>query len=95
MAKRIVNRFDELLKVRERRENRRIYMSEIANKTDLAVNTVRDYLRNEVRRPDLITVAKICVWLGIHPSEFFTWVESESQEDDDSKELNALVPLSA
>lgn len=95
MAK-IVNRFAEHLSIKERNDGRKYTNRDIAEITGLNKNTVGQYIRNDMVRPHMDQVQKLCEFLGISPGEFWTWANSSVEsEDDDSKQLEALLPASA
>ncbi len=92
MVSQIKNRFAEHVAVKARKENRRITHRDIVKETTISKATVGNYLRNEVQRPDLIVVATFCSWLGISPSDFWTWNQEGA---DEPKDVNAPLLASA
>lgn len=96
MAK-IVNRLAEHLEVKKRDDGRDYTYEDVGKGAGVHPNTVGRLIRQEVRRPDLETVAKLCLWLGIKPEQFLTWSSSsfEVEDDDSSKELGAPLPIPA
>lgn len=90
--KQLKNRLAEHVSIKSRKEDRRLTQRVIAEEAGLSQPTVGLYMRNEVTRTNMEVIAKFCLWLNIHPSQFFTWVETE---DDDQKEENTLLAISA
>ena len=86
----IVNTFSVHLARKERRERRSYSSRQIAEATGVPRSTIDSYLKNTAVQYDMRKVQRICEWLEITVSEFFT-----HEEVDDSKELNALLPATA
>lgn len=64
MTRRLRNRFFILLSEKERRENRRITQTEIAEAVDLSIHTVGRWMRNEVGKFEAPVVERICDYFG-------------------------------
>lgn len=92
------NRFAEHLVIKERNENRTYTYREIAAETGLSKSTVGKFMNNEVKLVDLRVAEILIRWLGIKPSEFFTWGaggECGNEEANEPKEVKALLPVPA
>lgn len=90
MTQRIVNRYQELLAVKERREGRRITQRTAAAETGLTTTTIGHYARNEVSRYDEPIVLAMCNYLGCTVGEFL--VIEEVNEDETPENETALAP---
>lgn len=91
MTQRIVNRYEELLAIKERREGRRITQRVAAKETGLTTTTIGRYSRNEVTRYDEPIVLMLCNYLGCTLSEFLV-VEEFDNGDESPEYETALAP---
>jgi len=73
----LVNRFKELLAVKERREKRKISQREVARETGLTKRTVDSYAKNSLTRYDAPIVLKLCNYLGCTPGDLLVIEEVE------------------
>lgn len=88
---RIVNRFRELLAVKERREGRNISQRVAAEEMELSKTTVDRYARNEVTRYDEPIVLAMCNYLGCTVGEFLV-IEEIANEEESPENETALAP---
>ncbi len=58
------NRFFQLLSDKERRENRRITQSEVANAVDVDLHTIIRWMRNDIKKFDAPVVTRLCDYFG-------------------------------
>lgn len=82
VEKRVVNRFRELLAIKERREGRRISQREVARVIGLSKYTVDTYARNEVTRFDETTLRTLCDYFGCEVGELLVTEEVLSPESE-------------
>ena len=85
----IKNRFAEHLAIKERRDGRSYSRKEIEEIVKISRTSIDNMMNNQTQRYDMKVVAKVCQWLGIDVTQFFV------QEDDESKQLGALLPATA
>lgn len=85
----IKNRFGELLERKKRRDGRSYTRRELEDELGISRTSIDNILNNQSQRYDMRIVGIIIEWLDVDITEFFV------QEDDDSKELGALLPASA
>jgi len=90
--KRVLNRFRELLAIKERREGRYISQRTVAEETGLAKTTVDRYARNEVSRYDEDVILTLCNYLGCDVSDLLV-IEEVPNGGDESPETK--TPLAA
>jgi transcriptional regulator with XRE-family HTH domain len=91
MTQRIVNRYQELLARKERREGRRITQRTAAAETGLTTTTIGHYARNEISRYDEPTLLILCNYLGCAVGEFLVMEDVDNEEESPENET-ALVP---
>ena len=80
MMKRMLNRFRELLAIKERREGRNISQRVAAKEMGLAKTTVDRYARNEVSRYDEPIVLAMCEYLECELGDLLVIENVESGE---------------
>jgi len=76
--KRIVNRYTELLAIKERKERRTYSNRQVAEILGVAKNTVDSYARNEITRYDEHVVLGFCDFLGCSLHEFLVIEQVEA-----------------
>lgn len=86
---RIVNRFKELLAIKERRENRSISQRDVAEELGLAKTTVDSYARNDVTRFDSHVVMKLCNYLGCSVGDLLVMEQVDETPEHESPLLVA------
>lgn len=77
---RIVNRLDELVAIKERREGRLIPNRVIVEETGLGMSTVWTWRRNMVTRYDAEVILTLCKWLNCEIGDLFTVEEAEGNK---------------
>lgn len=92
MTQRIRNRYQELLSVKERREQRKITQRIAAKEIGVTTVTIGRYARNEVERYDEEVILAMCNYLGCSLSEFLVIEEIEDGEESPENET-ALAPV--
>lgn len=80
----IINRFRELLAIKERKEKRTISQREVAAVTGIAKTTVDRYARNEVLQYDVKVLLLMVDYLECGLGDFLA-VETEEIEDPEIK----------
>lgn len=90
MTKRIVNRFQELLAIKGRREKRRISQRTAAEESGLTQVTIGRYARNEVTRYDEVIVLAMCKYLDCTVGEFLVIEDAEGEESSEYEAAPAL-----
>lgn len=93
MKQRIVNRFQELLAVKGRREARRISQRTAAEEMGLTQVTIGRYARNEVSRYDEPIVLAMCNYLGCTVGDFLVIEEIDESGEQSPENQTALVPM--
>jgi transcriptional regulator with XRE-family HTH domain len=88
MVKRVVNRVAELISIKNRRDNRRWKIEEIAEATGLMPKTVHAWLHNSVRRFDEKQLLAFATFLEVEVSELLTTQE----EDENLGNMEAAIP---
>lgn len=78
--KMIVNRFRELLAIKERHEKRKLSQRTVAEETGLSKSTVDRYARNEITRYDEDVVLTLCQYLGCQPGDLLVIEEVEGDD---------------
>lgn len=84
----IINRFKELLAIKERRERRSISQREVSRELGLAKTTVDSYARNEITRFDADVVIALCNYLGCSVGDFLV-----IEEVNETPETESLQPV--
>lgn len=93
MARRIRNRYQELLAVKERREGRKITQRTAAKEIGVVTVTIGRYARNEVERYDEDVILAMCNYLGCTIGEFLVIEEVENGGEESPEYETALVPV--
>lgn len=92
MAQRIINRYQELLAIKERNERRRITQRIAAKETGLTTVTIGRYSRNEVTRYDEPIVLALCQYLNCTVGEFLV-IEEVDESGEQSPENETALAL--
>lgn len=93
MAKRIVNRFGELLALKERRDGHRYTRREIEAATGASLTSIQNWILNRSTMYSIIQMDAFCRFLECRPEDLFTWEEYEPGEEFPENET-ALAPAS-
>jgi DNA-binding Xre family transcriptional regulator len=86
----VVNRFNEQVARKERREDRRITNAVIQDETGLALNTISDWRRNNVTRFDAEVILLLCRWVPCSVGELLV---IEGEEDPNKKWASRIFEM--
>jgi transcriptional regulator with XRE-family HTH domain len=89
---RLVNRFQELVAVKERREGRRISQRTAAEEMGLTQVTIGRYSRNELSRYDESIVLAMCNYLGCTVGELLV-IEEFEEAGGESPEIKTPLAV--
>jgi DNA-binding Xre family transcriptional regulator len=78
---RIVNRFSELVAIKERRDGRKWTYREISEVTGVNPATLTKFARQRHDAMDLETLAKLCDFLGVPVGDFLVIMPDDPSED--------------
>ena len=76
----IEKRFNELWREKERKENRRITLTEVSDQSGVGWGTVNRWKRNDVTRFDDDVLSKLCSYFGCKTGDLLVFV-SGSEND--------------
>ena len=82
---RIINRLDELLARKGRKEGRRISKRVMAEETGLGEGSLKLWGRNAVQKYDGVYIAVICRYLECGVDELLMIVEDDDEEEAETK----------
>lgn len=93
-TQRVVNRFEELLAVKERREKRRISQRTAAEEMGITQVTIGRYARNELSRYDESIILAMCNYLDCAIGDLLIIEEADNGQGNESPENEtALAPV--
>ena len=73
--KKVVNRFAELLALKERRENRKYTRRDIRDETGVSLNSIQNWIHNQTTQYSATQIDVFAKFFGCEPGELFTWEE--------------------
>ena len=88
MAKRLKNRLFDLLRDKEKREQRRITQSEIARAIGVMPSTINGWIQQESRRLDEHVVVGLCEYFGCELDDLL-YITEDNQTVDKSQEIES------
>jgi DNA-binding Xre family transcriptional regulator len=88
--KTVLNRFNELLAIKQRQEKRAISRRQVARETKISLSSINNWANNAIIRFDALQIAAFCQYFRCTVDELLIIVDSES---DALPELK--TPLSA
>lgn len=91
MPKRIVNRFGELLALKERRDGHRYTRRELETATGVSLTSIQNWILNRSTMYSTVQMEAFCDFLECHPGDLFTWQEYREGEESPENET-ALAP---
>lgn len=93
MAKRVVNRVEELLAIKKRVENRDINKKDFAEELGVTRPTIDKYLNNDVKRYDESILLALCAYFGCSIGELL--LVQEYNDDPDSGQMKSALLATA
>lgn len=77
-----INRFPQLVKEKEKSENRKIGIVTMAEETGVAYTTAKRWFNNDVSKIHVSTVTLICDWLGRPLSDLLVYDPNAKDGDN-------------
>lgn len=75
MSKRVVNRFAELLAIKERREGRTWTRRELEEDTGISLTSIQNWIHNRNSQYSAVQIDALAKFLGVEPGDLFMWDE--------------------
>lgn len=91
MPKRIVNRFGELLALKERRDNHRYTRREIERLTGVSMTSIQNWILNRSTMYSIVQMDAFCRFLDCRPEDLFTWQEFEVGDETPDNETALAI----
>lgn len=91
MARRIVNRFAELLALKERRDGRRYTRRDIEATTGVSLTSIQNWMLNRSTMYSIVQMDAFCRFLGCQPEDLFTWEEVDESGSETPENETALA----
>lgn len=95
MIRRVVNRFSELLALKERHEQRSYTRREIADLTGISLTSVQNWASNNTTRYDEAQILAFCDFFGCSPGELLVLENVLDTHEDSEKELKTPLATPA
>lgn len=92
MSKRVVNRFAELLAIKERREGRTWTRRELEADTGISLTSIQNWIHNRNSQYSAVQIDALAKFLGVEPGDLFIWEEHENG-DTESPEIETALAL--
>ena len=86
--KRVVNRFAELLAIKEREDGRRYTRRDIQDATGVSLQSIQNWFHNETTQFSARQLGIFADFLGCEPGDLITW--TEGGESPEIKTLHAI-----
>lgn len=93
MPKRVVNRFAELLALKERRDGRRYTRREIETATGVSMTSIQNWVLNRSTMYSIVQMDAFARFLGCQPEDLFTWEEVDETGGESPENETALAPM--
>lgn len=82
MRRRVVNRFAELLAIKERREGRTWTRRELETDTGISLTSIQNWIHNRNTQYSIVQIEAIAKFLGVQPGDLFMWEEVQESRGE-------------
>lgn len=81
---RVVNRFAELLAIKERRDGRSYSRRDIEALTGISTTSIQNWYHNRNTQYSTVQIDAFAKFFGVTPGDLFMWEESSKEESPES-----------
>jgi len=92
MPKRVVNRFAELLAIKERREGRTWTRRELETDTGISLTSIQNWIHNRNSQYSATQIDALAKFLGCEPGDLFMWEDAQGWNEESPENETALAP---
>ncbi len=92
MRRRVVNRFAELLAIKERRERRTWTRRELEIDIGVSLTSIQNWIHNRNTQYSIVQIEAIAKFLGVQPGDLFMW-EDVQEGGGESPEIKTPLAV--